>query len=139
MKIGLYSHKPIFIVYITPLSNYKASLDDKIAWYENDGAGNFTKYTIDNNLDGAMHVHITDINGDGNMDIAASAVVADQIVWYENDGVENFTKHIVDAAFNSASGVYADDLDCCFGVLAGYGAYIRAGAWIFVWETGRDQ
>ena len=45
--------------------------DDKIAWYENDGAADpsFTARTITTSADGARSVFAADIDGDGDLDI----------------------------------------------------------------------
>jgi len=71
---------------------------DTFSWYENDGNGVFTPHTIDDsvNANGATAVDVADLDGDGDMDIAAGSNNADQFLWYENDGSENFTTHIID-------------------------------------------
>lgn len=71
---------------------------DTFSWYENDGNGVFTPHTIDDsvNADGATAVDVADLDGDGDMDIAAGSNSADQFLWYENDGNENFTTNIID-------------------------------------------
>ncbi len=42
-----------------------SSLDDKIAWYENDGNQNFTAHTITTDANGASSVYAADVDGDG--------------------------------------------------------------------------
>ena len=62
--------------------------DDKIAWYENDGAADpsFTARTIATAADGAYSVYAADIDNDGDMDVLSASVTDDKIAWYENDG-----------------------------------------------------
>jgi len=52
--------------------------DDKIAWYENDGAAEptFTETVISTNVVNAWDVYIADLDGDQNLDIIAAANVA---------------------------------------------------------------
>ena len=78
-----------------------SSDDDTIAWYENDGAGNFTTHTITTSADAAYSVFAADVDGDGDMDVlsatnnTAVGAVFDTIAWYENDGNQNFTTHVI--------------------------------------------
>ena len=62
--------------------------DDKIAWYENDGAADpsFTARTITTSADGARSVYAADIDNDGDMDVLSASSLDDKIAWYENDG-----------------------------------------------------
>ena len=50
--------------------------DDKIAWYENDGAADpsFTARTITTSADGANSVYAADIDNDGDMDVLSASV-----------------------------------------------------------------
>ena len=53
-----------------------ASLDDdKIVWYENDGASDpsFTARTITTSDDGAISVYAVDIDNDGDMDVLSAS------------------------------------------------------------------
>jgi hypothetical protein len=71
---------------------------DTFSWYENDGSGIFTPRTIDDSVDadGATALGVADLDGDGDMDIAAGSNNANQFLWYENDGNENFSINIID-------------------------------------------
>ena len=44
-------------------------IDDKIAWYENNGNQGFTEQVITTNADAANDVYATDVDGDGDMDV----------------------------------------------------------------------
>ena len=65
--------------------------DDKIAWYENDGAADpsFTARTISTSADGARSVYAADIDNDGDIDVLSASLDDDKIVWYENDGASD--------------------------------------------------
>ncbi len=88
-------------------------LEDKIAWYENDGAENFKIHTISQGVIGAVHVSATDMDIDGDIDIlSASQYVLDhKIVWYENDGGENFVEHTIDTTVIGIPTVQSIDFD----------------------------
>ena len=98
-------------------------VDDKIAWYENDGAENFTpRVIVDANsgaarADGAWDVHAVDLDGDGDVDVLSASYVDDKIAWYENDGEENFTARVIvngdsgAARADGARSVHALDVD----------------------------
>ena len=75
-----------------------AFVGDTYSWWENDGNGIFTPHTIDAtiNADGATAFDIADLDGDGDLDIAAGSNDANQFLWYENDGSESFTPNIID-------------------------------------------
>ncbi len=70
-------------------------------------------YAVDDSLDGANSLFPADIDGDGDMDLAGSALSAGAIVWWENVDGYGFTweKHVVDRAFTGASSVAAADID----------------------------
>ena len=68
-----------------------SSLDDKIAWYENDGDGSFALHVIvDDTADtpeganGAESVYALDVDGDGDVDVLSASYYDDKIAWYEN-------------------------------------------------------
>ena len=64
-----------------------SSVDNRIAWYENDlqGSGSFqTGKTITQNADSATSVYATDLGGDGDADVLSASSGDDKIAWYEN-------------------------------------------------------
>ncbi|MDC8002466.1 T9SS type A sorting domain-containing protein [Aureisphaera galaxeae] len=71
---------------------------DTFLWYENDGAANFTRHVVDNNTtytEEAIGLNAGDLDGDGDIDIAATAQWANTLLVYLNDGSENFTRSVI--------------------------------------------
>jgi hypothetical protein len=90
-----------------------SSYDDKIAWYENDGAQGFTAHAITTTANGAHSVHAADVDGDGDLDVL-SASYDDKIAWYENDGTPSvgaWTARNITTVANGAFEVHAADVD----------------------------
>ena len=89
--------------------------DNKIAWYENDGASPpaFTSHVITTNADCARSVYAADVDGDGDLDVLSASYDDDKIAWYENDGGSPpaFTSHVITTDANGAWSVYAVDVD----------------------------
>ncbi|MCP4967951.1 MAG: VCBS repeat-containing protein, partial [bacterium] len=85
--------------------------DDKIAWYENDGAQNFTEHAISTAANGAKLVTTADVDGDGDMDVLSASEFDNKIAWYENDGSENFTERVISTGAIGASSVTTADVD----------------------------
>ena len=80
--------------------------DDKIAWFENDGAEDpsFTAETIATSADGARDVYLADLDGDGHMDIISASEIDDTVAWYKNDGASNPTWTARDIAYQCGYG-----------------------------------
>jgi hypothetical protein len=92
--------------------------DDKIAWYENDGLGNFgIQNVITQDLSRAVDVYSVDLDGDGDFDVLAAAKGISQfeskVVWFRNlDGQGNFSNEIIiSEEIQGAISVFAVDLD----------------------------
>ena len=92
--------------------------DDKVAWYRNSGTAfpTFTEFVLSQDpdgptdirvqslnpdtfvfsgiqegaVDGASSVATADLDGDGDLDIAVTAVLDDAVAWFENDGAGTF-------------------------------------------------
>jgi PKD repeat protein len=90
-------------------------LDNKVAWYENDGSQNFEQHIITTNAKGATWLFATDMDGDEDVDVLSASAVDDKVNWYENDGQGNFTTHVADSSVNPSGwlrfSVYAYDVD----------------------------
>ncbi len=91
------------------------SYEYKIAWYENTlGNGDFGDQKIISNYAGNITTVFTaDIDGDGDIDVLASAGCHSEIIWYENtDGEGSFgNRQIITSDAQYASCVYAADID----------------------------
>ena len=87
-------------------------LDSTIAWYENDGSENFTRYPMSEEAFSAISVFAADVNDDGDMDVLSASLNDNTIAWYANDGSQNFTpsRDHHDGRWGSHS-VFAADLD----------------------------
>ena len=90
-------------------------IDNKIAWYENDGAANpsWSTTTIATSAAGARDIHIADMDNDGDLDIVSASSGDDTIAWYENDGAANpsWTATDIATTADGARDVYVSDLD----------------------------
>ena len=86
-----------------------------LTWYRNEGGiGSFSnKIIIDSALDGVSSMYAGDLDGDGDMDVAAAVSGDDKVVWYENtDGLGTFgTEQILTTTADSASSVRIADVD----------------------------
>ncbi len=92
-------------------------LDDKIAWYENDGAlpPTFTERAISTAALDATSVFARDVDGDGDTDVlsASGDFLQDNIAWYESDGglPPTFTRRVISTAVTRPASVFATDVD----------------------------
>ncbi len=88
-----------------------SQLDNKLAWYENDGSQVFTTHVITTSAAGARGVHAGDIDGDGTMDIVSASYSDDTVAWYKNDGAQNFTVQNITTTADGAVAVDVVDVD----------------------------
>jgi hypothetical protein len=54
-----------------------------VAWFENDGKGNFTKHHIYENQ-AAYDIRLFDVDGDGDLDVIVAGQNSRNVTWYEN-------------------------------------------------------
>ena len=87
--------------------------DNKIAWYENLGGGNFgPQQVISTILNGALSVHAADLDGDGDLEVLSASGYDDKIAWYENLGGGSFgPQQVLTTNANGALSVNASELD----------------------------
>jgi len=58
---------------------------NNVAWYENDGSGNFgSENVVATDIVWPRDVEAADIDGDGYMDVVASSDTGGRVVWYRN-------------------------------------------------------
>jgi len=89
--------------------------DDKIAWYENLGGGDFgnpvdNQQLISNTADGARSVFAIDIDGDSDIDVLSASNNDSKISWYENEGL-SFTERVISGNVAGARSVVGADVD----------------------------
>ena len=89
--------------------------DDKIVWFENiDGNGTFgSSQMITNKVNGVNSIYVSDVDGDGDMDVLSASALDSKIAWFENtDGEGAFgpQQAIVTNAYWAIS-VFAADID----------------------------
>jgi len=88
--------------------------DDKITWFENlDGFGNFgTETFIDSFLGNMRSLHISDMDGDGDMDFLTATDQDDNIKWYNNtDGLGSFSAYTITKTATGGKIIHAADID----------------------------
>ncbi|WP_421774142.1 FG-GAP-like repeat-containing protein [Gracilimonas sp.] len=90
-----------------------SQVDDKVAWYPNNGDGTFGAQTVISTLaDGPYSVYATDLDGDGDQDVLSASFNDNKIAWYENNGNGTFgAQTVISTLANGAIRVYATDLD----------------------------
>ena len=90
-------------------------IDDKIAWYESDGAATpgFTEHVVTTSTLGAMSVEIADVDADGNLDLVTASYADGKIAWFQNDGAvtPRFTEQVISTSAAGARDVTTADLD----------------------------
>ena len=94
-----------------------AYVDDKILWYENNGAADpsWTAITVATSADGAFSIRAADIDNDGDQDIVSGSFLDNAVAWYENNSITpslpSFTERTIEGDFDGARSVYAVDMD----------------------------
>lgn len=88
---------------------------DTLYWYENDGTGSsWTAHLIDDNgFSNLEKLQLTDLDGDGDLDVLAADSVLDAVYWFENGG-SSWTQHTIDSGttdLNNVSEARAADMD----------------------------
>ena len=87
-------------------------LDDKIAWYRNLGAEEFSvQFVITTDADGARAVHAADLDGDGDADVLSGSYEDREVAWYENQGGVISTRRVIATRPAGFVSVHAADLD----------------------------
>lgn len=81
--------------------------DNTLAYFINDGSGNFSQTIIVNNFTGARFIDAADFDNDGDMDFVATGT--SELAWFENNG-STFTKHSIATGLNDPRQVRVSDI-----------------------------
>jgi hypothetical protein len=91
--------------------------DNQIVWYENDGSpatGLWKKHVIQTKFDDAFEAIAGDLDGDGDLDVAATSWrTPGRVAWFENNGDASgkWTQHILKENWRSANQIIIADLN----------------------------
>jgi hypothetical protein len=91
--------------------------DNQVVWYENSGqpaAGLWQKHVIGSRFDDAFEAVAGDLDGDGDLDVAATSWRnPGRVVWFENHGdpKADWTRHMLKDNWRSANQVIIADLN----------------------------
>jgi len=88
-----------------------ASLNSGLRWYKNDGAGNFSGFSISSTFINAWAIHASDMDNDGDQDPVGCSEEEDIVSWWQRDGDDNFTENIIDANAGGPHSCYTGDMD----------------------------
>lgn len=88
---------------------------NKIIWFENtNGLGDFSpENLISNTVDRAIHIAVSDLDGDGDLDIISSTLYGPKTVWFENlDGQGNYgSEQLIDDERFNVYALFGFDVD----------------------------
>jgi len=99
-------------IFVTVTSGIIDNTEDEIVLYENLDGEHFVNWRLHDAIDGAYDLELADIDGDGDLDIFATAKDADDLVWLRNDGFPaNWVADTIFPEANDPLGIAADDLD----------------------------
>jgi len=92
-----------------------AALGDRVTWWRNDGGSpiQWVEQDIDTNVDYPCRIEAVDLNGDGNVDVIASAWLEEKVfVWYGSGGSSpSWTRQTVYSPIDGVHSVRSCDVD----------------------------
>ncbi len=68
----------------------------------------FHQHSVTTTFNTAAAARIGDLDGDGDMDLAATGWEASDVAWFENDGDQNFTEHTIEEGFSGRDVILRD-------------------------------
>ena len=68
---------------------------DEVQWHNNDGSYVFSDVMVSSDEDGTYTAVPVDLDGDGDLDLVATAYMDNRLAWFENDGSMGFSRHII--------------------------------------------
>jgi hypothetical protein len=80
-----------------------------IAWWENDGSGNFREHLLDSTFYGLYTASLVDLDGDLDIDILGGTSF--EILWWENDGNQAFVRRTIAPSIDNLRSLFVVDLD----------------------------
>ena len=90
-----------------------SSTNGWIAWYENQGSGQFMHHEIAKFMHGNRTIHAADLDGDQDVDVVTATYSKDlKVVWFRNLGGGTFDGgHVLSTDVDHPTGVDSADLD----------------------------
>lgn len=82
----------------------------QLAWWRNDGQGNFSKNHISNDVSALWGICPFDLDRDGDIDLLIADSGNNDIVWYRNNG-GSFQRIVIESNFINSESVTAGDFD----------------------------
>lgn len=86
------------------------AIEDEIIWFENRGEVGFVEWRISDSLNFPVDVEIADLDGDGTMDVLASARDDNDLLWFRRDG-NLWERFVIEGNANQPMGIAAGDVD----------------------------
>jgi hypothetical protein len=84
--------------------------EDEIVWYENQGENGFIEWRIEDNVQFPADIEIADIDGDGSLDVIATARDDNDLYWYKRNG-PSWQRFTIEENANLPLGCVVADID----------------------------